>query len=97
MEDNLLEISGDKIDGGELVGRRPFEVASKVLSRNFSAQKPHEGHSAECLDCCCGNASRGKEVHGHRLRIVALQARLQSISKEKSSFLRREATAHCAA
>ena len=53
---SLLEISGDKVDGGELVGRRPSEVPSEVLSQNFSAQKPMKAIRAKCLDCC-GNAA----------------------------------------
>jgi hypothetical protein len=57
MEDNLLEISGDKVDGGELVGQRPDQVDSKFLSLNSSAQKPLAAIRQKCLDCCCGNAS----------------------------------------
>jgi hypothetical protein len=55
--DPSLEISGDKIDGGELVGRRPSDVPSEVLSLNFSAQNPMKAIRAKCLDCCCGNAA----------------------------------------
>lgn len=54
---SLLEISGDKIDGGELVGRRPSEVPSEVLSLNFRAHNPLKAIRAKCLDCCCGNAA----------------------------------------
>ena len=57
MEDNLLEISGDRIDGGELVGQRPDQVDLKFLCLNFSAQKPMQAIRQKCLDCCCGNAS----------------------------------------
>ena len=53
----LLEISGDKIDGGELVGRRPFDVPSEFLSVNFRAQTPTKAIRAKCLDCCCGTAA----------------------------------------
>jgi hypothetical protein len=54
---SLLEISGDEVDGGELVGQRPSDVPSAVLSQNFSAQKPMRAIRAKCLDCCCGNAA----------------------------------------
>ena len=53
----LLEISADKIDDGELVGHRPSDVASKILSLNFRAQNPTKAIRAKCLDCCCGNAA----------------------------------------
>jgi hypothetical protein len=53
----LLEISGDKVDGGELVGRRPSDVPSEFLYLNFSAQNPMKAIRAKCIDCCCGNAA----------------------------------------
>ena len=56
-DQSLLEISGDKTDGGELVGRRPSDVPSEILARNFTAQKPLKAIRAKCIDCCCGNAA----------------------------------------
>jgi hypothetical protein len=53
----LLENSGEKIDGGELVGRRPSDVASKILSLKFRAQNPLKALRQKCLDCCVGNAA----------------------------------------
>jgi hypothetical protein len=53
----LLEISGDKTDGGQLVGRSPSDVSSEFLSVNFSAQNRMKAIRAKCLDCCCGNAA----------------------------------------
>jgi hypothetical protein len=55
--DPLLEISGDKIDGGELVGVRPSDVPSESLSLKFRAQNPLRAVRAKCLDCCCGNTA----------------------------------------
>jgi hypothetical protein len=55
--DSLLEISQDKTDGGELVGRRPSDVPSGFLALNFGAQNPVKAIRAKCLDCCCGNAA----------------------------------------
>jgi hypothetical protein len=57
MTVTLLEISGDKTDGAELVGRRPSDVPSQILSLNFRAQNPTKAIRAKCLDCCCGNAA----------------------------------------
>jgi hypothetical protein len=54
---SLLEISQDKIDGGDLVGRRPSDVPSEFLYLNFRAQNPMKAIRAKCLDCCCGNAA----------------------------------------
>jgi len=36
----LLEISKDKIDKGELVGRVPAEVPSEILSRYYVEKNP---------------------------------------------------------
>ena len=55
--DSLLEISGDKIDGGELVGVRPSDVPLEILSLKFRAQNPLRAVRAKCLDCCCGNTA----------------------------------------
>ena len=38
--DSLLEISGDKTDSGEFVGRRPSDVPPGFLVLNFGAQNP---------------------------------------------------------
>lgn len=53
----LLEISENKVDGGELVGRRPSDVPSETLFLHFSAQNLSKAARAKCLDCCCGNAA----------------------------------------
>jgi hypothetical protein len=57
VDNPLLEISDDKSDAGELVGRRPDEVTPDVLSLKFSAQNPLRAIRAKCLDCCCGSAA----------------------------------------
>jgi hypothetical protein len=54
---SLLEISADKTDGGELVGRRPSDVSSGFLSLNFRARNPLKALREKCLDCCCANAA----------------------------------------
>jgi hypothetical protein len=56
-DDPLLKISADERDGGELVGRRPDDVPSELLSLNFSAKNPLKAIRAKCRDCCCGNAA----------------------------------------
>jgi hypothetical protein len=57
-DDNpLLKISVDECDGGELVGERPDDVPSELLSLNFSARNPLKAIRAKCLDCCCGHAA----------------------------------------
>jgi hypothetical protein len=64
----LLEISGDKVDGGELVGRRPSEVPPQFLSLKFTAQNPMRAIRAKCLDCCCSNAAEVRKcvaTHSH--------------------------------
>jgi hypothetical protein len=53
----LLEISGDKADGGGLVGRKPDEITPEALSLNFWAKNPLRAIRAKCIDCCCGNAA----------------------------------------
>lgn len=53
----LLEISGQKIDEGNLVGRHPSDVPSEFLHGAFSAKNPVKAIRARCLDCCCGDAS----------------------------------------
>ena len=96
MEDNLLEISGDRIDGGELVGQRPDKVDSKFLCLNFSAQKPMQAIRQKCLDCCCGNASEVRKCVATDCALWPF--RLPQIHSEReSSFLKKEATAHCSA
>ncbi len=53
----LLEISGHEADGGELVGRRPSEVSSEILSGYYAEKNPLRALRARCLDCCCGSTS----------------------------------------
>jgi hypothetical protein len=53
----LLEISGDKSDAGELVGRSPDEITPATLSLNFRAKNPLKAIRSKCLDCCVGNAA----------------------------------------
>jgi hypothetical protein len=53
----LLEISGHEADGGELVGRRPTEVPSEILSRYYAEKNSLRALRARCLDCCCGSTS----------------------------------------
>ena len=53
----LLEISRDKADARELVGQRPEQVDSKILSLKFRAQNPLKALRQKCLDCCVGNAA----------------------------------------
>lgn len=53
----LLEISPYRADEGELVGKIPSEVPSKILSLKFRAQNPLKAIREKCLDCCCGNAA----------------------------------------
>lgn len=53
----LLEISGQKIDEGNLVGMHPSDVPSEFLHGAFSAKNPVKAIRARCLDCCCGDAS----------------------------------------
>ena len=53
----LLEISGHEADGRELVGRRPSEVPSEILSRYYAEKNPLKALRARCLDCCCGSTS----------------------------------------
>ena len=50
----LLEISGEKIDEGNLVGRPPSDVPSEYLHGAYSAKNPVKAIRARCLDCCCG-------------------------------------------
>jgi hypothetical protein len=53
----LLEISGDKSDGGHLVGRDPRKVPSEILSRYHGEKNPLRAIRARCLDCCCQQPS----------------------------------------
>ena len=53
----LLEISEHEADGGELVGHRPSDVPSQILSLKFRAQNPLKAIREKCLDCCCANAA----------------------------------------
>lgn len=54
---DLLEISPYQADGGELIGKSPSDVPSKLLSQNFRAQNPLKAIREKCVDCCCGDAS----------------------------------------
>ena len=49
----LLEVSGDKSDGGGLVGRDPRTVPLEILSLYHRAKNPLEAIRERCLDCCC--------------------------------------------
>jgi len=55
--ETLLAISGDKSDGGELVGKDPRKVSPSDLSLLFRARSPLKALRARCLDCCCGNSA----------------------------------------
>jgi hypothetical protein len=57
MKDDLLERSPYAADGGELIGRHPSDVPSKILPRYHREQNPLKALRARCLDCCCGVAS----------------------------------------
>jgi hypothetical protein len=54
---DLLEISAYQADEGELIGKRPSDVPSEILSLKFRAQNPLNAIREKCLDCCCGNAA----------------------------------------
>jgi hypothetical protein len=54
---DFLEISPYQGDEGELIGKRPAEVPSEILSLKFRAQNPIKAIREKCLDCCCGNAA----------------------------------------
>ena len=54
---DFLEISPYQADEGELIGKDPGNVPSKILSLNFRAQNPLKAIREKCLDCCCGNAA----------------------------------------
>jgi hypothetical protein len=56
-KDVLLVPSGDKSDGGFLIGRDPREVPSEILSLYYREKNPLKALRARCLDCCCGQAS----------------------------------------
>ena len=55
--DVFFEISPYQADGGELIGKSPSDVPSKILSQNFRAQNPLKAIRAKCVDCCCGDSS----------------------------------------
>jgi hypothetical protein len=50
---DLLAISEEKGDGGELVGVDPRKVPLEILSRYHRAKNPLEAIRERCLDCCC--------------------------------------------
>ena len=52
----LLEISPLQADEGELIGKHPRDLPSKILTQKFRAQNPLKAIREKCLDCCCGNA-----------------------------------------
>jgi len=54
---DFFEISRYQADGGELIGKHPSDVPSKILSQKFRAQNPLKAIRAKCIDCCCGDAS----------------------------------------
>jgi hypothetical protein len=54
---DLLEISAYQADEGELIGKRPSDVPSEILSLKFRAQNPLKAIRGKCLDCCSGNAA----------------------------------------
>ena len=49
----LLEISPFQADKGELIGKHPGDVPSRILSLKFRSQNPLKAIRARCLDCCC--------------------------------------------
>lgn len=53
----LLEISAYENDGGERVGKRPYDVPLEILSLLFGAKNPLKAIRARCLDCCCDQPS----------------------------------------
>ena len=55
--DVFFEISPYQADGGELIGKSPSDVPSKILSQNFRAQNPLKAIREKCVDCCCGDSS----------------------------------------
>jgi hypothetical protein len=56
-EEELLEVSASETDGGELIGKRPEDVPSEILSRYYRAKNPLKALRGRCLDCCCDNAA----------------------------------------
>jgi hypothetical protein len=52
---DLLAISHDRSDGGELIGQDPRQVPLEILSRYHGERNPLKAIRARCLDCCCGN------------------------------------------
>lgn len=54
---SLLEISRDKIDGGEQVGCTPSDVPCDFLCLKFRARTPLKAIREKCLDCCALNAA----------------------------------------
>jgi hypothetical protein len=53
----LLEVSASETDGGELIGKRPEDVPSEILSRYYRAKNPLRALRGRCLDCCCDNGA----------------------------------------
>ena len=56
-QQELLEVSASETDGGELIGKRPEDVPSEILSRYYRAKNPLKALRGRCLDCCCDNAA----------------------------------------
>lgn len=53
----LLEISGEKSDGGHAVGKDPRKVPSDELARLFRERSPLRALRARCIGCSAGNSS----------------------------------------
>ena len=68
----LLEISGHEADGRELVGRRPSEVSSEILSGYYAEKNPLRALRARCLDCCCGSTSEVRKCVSEVRKCVAV-------------------------
>jgi hypothetical protein len=54
---DLLAVSEENSDGGELVGRDPREVPPAILLRYHKAKSPLRAIRERCLDCCCDQPS----------------------------------------
>jgi hypothetical protein len=81
---DLLAVSEENSDGGELVGRDPREVPSEILLCYHKAKSPLRAIRERCLDCCCD--VRSPQVHGSPLPKLAIPHGHQPIPREASAF-----------
>ena len=79
---DLLETSPYQADGGELIGRHPKDMPSKILSQKFRAQNPLKAIREKCVNCCCGDASEVRKC-------VAIDCALWPFRMGKNPFRKR--------